>query len=61
MKHEFTHEDKNEYTHRKFIGSTSSLYSINVEYHKISEVTVKTEEEIYQDPIIRNNGMYDMM
>ena len=58
---QFTHEDKNEYTHRIFIGSTSSLYSTDVAYHQISEVTVKHDEEIHQHTILRKKVVNDVM
>ena len=57
----FTHKENNEYTYSKNIGSTAILFSSALAFHQSSEVTVKTDDEIYQHPILRKKGMNDMM
>ena len=54
---EFTHEEDNLYTQRKNLGRTSSLFSSVVASQQSSEITVKTDDETYQHPILRKQGL----
>ena len=55
---EFTHEKENVYTQSKNLGSTASLFSSAVASEGSTENTVKTDEEMYQHPILRKKNMH---
>ena len=57
----FTHDDGNDYTHRKFILIIAIIYNSSVAYHRISEVIVRTDKEIYQHPILRKKDVNNIM